>query len=94
MKKVFALLLAVVLLTTIAATCFAACAIHNWKTTGWSYSGSSNYYHNVSGCHNCTYAHTHTIGAYVTKYEKCTNCSATRATTVYNASYEYCPYSH
>ena len=52
MKKVFALLLAVVLLTTITATCFAA-HTHSWKTVGWTYSGSSNYYHTVSGCHNC-----------------------------------------
>lgn len=93
MKKVFALLLAVVLLTTITATCFAA-HTHSWKTVGWTYSGSSNYYHTVSGCHNCTYAHTHTIGAYVTKHEECRYCTATRNTTEYNASYEYCPYSH
>ena len=94
MKKFFALILAVILLTTIAATCFAGCSSHSWKVTGYSYSSNSNYYHTVSGCHNCTYAHTHRIGANITKYEKCKNCTATRATTEYNASYEYCPFWH
>ena len=94
MKKIVALVLIIALVSTVAATCFAGCLVHSWKVTGRSYSPAGNYYHQVAGCHNCTYTHMHRIGANVTVYEKCQKCTATRSTTEFNSTYEYCPYSH
>lgn len=95
MKKALALVLCVIFLTTIAATCFAAGHTHVYVYRYSVRTNLSEGHHEVAGCHNCTYRHTHTYARYrITDYYFC-SCGGyiTQTTPIQNGP-EYCPYSH
>ena len=94
MKKFLALVLAVVLMSTIAATCFAAGHTHSYRITyGTIYYPDGH--HEVAGCHNCPYRHTHTYSRTQTYISYTCSCGAGRTdySSITNGP-DYCPYSH
>lgn len=95
MKKFIALVLAVVLMSTIAATCFAAQHTHTYVYQGSWTEKLVDGYHEVAGCHNCTYRHTHTYSRTRTVYYFRCSCGADMfiRSAISNGP-EYCPYSH
>ena len=94
MKKAVSVLLVVILLTAVAATCLAAVHSHTYnvwggKTVENAWSGATT----VQGCHNCTYRHTH-YDARVTVTYLC-SCGTSQTTSTYTDTVnKYCPYSH
>ena len=96
MKKIPALVLCVIFLTTIAATCFAVEHSHTYVpicSLGRTYLEDGH--HEVAGCHNCTYRHTHTYDRYRDKTLYVCSCGAYLIgySAIQNGP-EYCPYSH
>ena len=94
MKKTISIVLVVVLLLTIAATCLAAAHEHSFTIlTSTQVSNAWKGATRVAGCHNCTYAHTH-YTALVTKTYKCACGQATMTERYADSVNKYCPYSH
>ena len=92
MKKTISVILVVVLLLTIAATCLAAGHTHNYRRVSTTVKNTWSNEHSVAGCHHCPYAHNHYTARVYVRYE----CSCGAAyTEEYNDPYnDYCPYSH
>ncbi len=92
MKKSIALVLALILVLSIAAVAFAACN-HSWYTvnTRKVYMGKRTiaYQH---GCIYCSNPHTHTEYSYrVTETKVCSKGCGTTTTISYNTTEEKCP---
>ena len=95
MKKFTTLFLAVVLMATIAATCFADPHTHVYHFATAYTEYLSDGHHQVAGCHNCTFSHTHsysrTRGVTIAT---CTCGAEIIYRTAINNGPEHCPYSH
>ena len=93
MKKAITIVLIVVLLATATGFCLAASHNHTYKLVSSSFHSTYNNTHRVAGCHNCTYAHDHYVGGWMTERYECA-CGDAWTHEYYISGREYCPYSH
>ena len=92
MKKIIALVLTVVLLLTIAATCFAGPHTHAWHQASYTRENLSAGSRWVDSCNKKNYGHYHKYPRYKTKTVYVCSCGAiqTNYSGVLTGG-EYCP---